>query len=199
MSSAPILLDLPEILYGERIAVRSWRAGDGIHLFEAVDESREHILPWLPWGPNHDSPESSEIMVREWHAKWELREDAPWAIWTQDQKRLLGGTGIHRMDWNVGSFEIGYWIRVSEHGKGYVTDAVKLLTTFCFEHLSANRVFIRCAVTNNRSSAIPRRLGFVHEGVLRNSAIDADEKLHDIDMFSLIPEDYERLKANFTG
>jgi RimJ/RimL family protein N-acetyltransferase len=193
MPDSPILLDLPEILLGERIAVRSWKAGDGLRLYEAVQESLLHLLPWLPWGPGHESPAVSEQMCREWHARWELREDAPWAILSRDEKRILGGTGLHRMDWHVGSFEIGYWIRASDHGKGYVTEAVQLMTSFAFDYLSANRVFIRCAVQNHRSSAIPKKLGFIHEGVLRNNIKDAHGQLHDADMFALIPGDYRKL------
>ena len=56
----PILLDLPEQLVGERVLVRPYRPGDGGALWEAVEESREHILPWLPWGDTHKTRADSE-------------------------------------------------------------------------------------------------------------------------------------------
>jgi RimJ/RimL family protein N-acetyltransferase len=105
--------------------------------------------------------------------------------------RYLGGSGLHRIDWNVGSFEIGYWIRKSAHGMGYVTEATKLLTQFAFEGLHANRVFITVAAPNVRSSAIPKRLGFVHEGTLRNSVRDVEGNLHDRLIFGMIPEEWK--------
>lgn len=192
MSNSPILLDLPYRLHGERIVVRPWQAGDGIHLFEAVDESRDHILPYLPWGPFHESPETTEEMVRRWNAKWITREDMVLAIWDRDEKRVLGGTGIHRIDWEVGSFEIGYWIRESEEGKGYVTEAVRLLIKLMVEHMNPNRIHIRCAAGNDRSSAIPRRLGFIYEGRMRNQILDTNGNVCDIDVFSLIPGEFDR-------
>jgi RimJ/RimL family protein N-acetyltransferase len=197
MSVSPILLDLPEVLTGERLIVRQWRAGDGQALYEAVQESLEHILPWMPWGPQHDSPEASEKLVREWKAKFDLREYLSMGIWSLDGTHFLGGTGTPRLDWEMGSFELGYWIRASEHGKGYVTEAVKLQTAFLFDELKANRVFIRCSTKNLRSSAIPRRLGFVHEGVTRNNVKDVNGALHDVDVFSLIPEEYAELRKRW--
>lgn len=197
MSESPILLDLPEVLTGDRIIVRTWQAGDGQALYEAVQESLDHILPWMPWGPAHDRPEASEKLVREWSAQFKLREHLSMSMWSRDGKRFLGGTGVPRLDWEMRSFELGYWIRASEHGKGYVTDAVKLQTAFLFEEAQANRVYIRCSTKNVRSGAIPRRLGFVHEGVVRNSVKDVNGELHDVDMFSMIPSEYEAIRSQW--
>ena len=92
-----------------------------------------------------------------------MREDLPAGIWDKHTGRFLGGCGLHRIDWDVPSFEIGYWVRASESGKGYITEAVRLLTECCFETLNANRVFIRVVVENEKSQAIPRRLGFIQK------------------------------------
>jgi RimJ/RimL family protein N-acetyltransferase len=190
MSTSPILLDLPEVLTGDRIVLRVWRPGDGKALYDAIQESLDHILPWMPWGPQHDRPEVSEKLIREWIAQFMLREHISMGIWNPDGSRLLGSAGIPRLDWDMRSFELGYWIRATEHRKGYVTDAVKLLTEFAFDTLQANRVFIRCSTKNLRSGAIPRRLGFVHEGVARNSIKDAIGEMHDVDVYSLIPDEF---------
>ena len=192
MSTNPILLDLPYRLVGERVVVRPWQAGDGQALYEAVDESRDHLLPWLPWGPFHESAQATEEMVRSWHAKWLTREDMVLSIWNADETRVLGGTGVHRIDWKVGTFEIGYWIRESEQGTGLVTEAVKLVIRFIVDHMDPNRIHIRCAEGNDRSSAIPRKLGFEYEGRLRNQIRDTSNQLRGIDVFSLIPGEFDR-------
>ena len=187
---SPILIDLPEKLTTERTLVRPYRHGDGLALFEAVDESREHILPWMPWGPNHQKPDDSEKLVRTFRAKWEMREDLGVGIFDRTTGRFLGGSGLHRIDWNVGSFEIGYWIRKSAEKQGHVTDAVRLLCRLAFEHLDANRVFIRCAAANERSASVARRVGFLYEGRLRNGIKDASGNLHDTMMFSMVPDEW---------
>jgi ribosomal-protein-serine acetyltransferase len=186
----PILRDLPDELVGERVVVRQYRSGDGAALFEAVEESREHLQPWMPWEANHKSVADSEAIVRRGAANWLSREDLMAGVWERATGRYLGGSGLHRMKWEVPSFEIGYWLRRSATGQGYMTEAVTLLTTMAFETLNANRVFIGCAVENERSAAIPRRLGFVLEATLRNHARDGDGVLHDHYIFAMTPQDY---------
>lgn len=193
--TARILQELPEELVGERVIVRPYRPGDGAALWEAIEESREHLRPWMPWVGEHKSPDDSEAYARRAQARWMLRDDLPVGFWERVTGRYLGGSGLHRIDWDVPSFEIGYWIRASAEGKGFVTEAVRLLCGLAFETLGANRVFIRCDSRNGRSAAVPRRLGFVHEATLRNDARSLSGDLRDTFSFSMTPEDYATLKA----
>src|SRR5262245_50811808 len=105
-------------------------------------------------------------------------------VWDHTTTRFLGGTGLHRIHWDIPAFEIGYWLRVSEEGKGYMTETVRLLCRFAFETLQANRVEIRCDARNVRSAAIPKRLGFVHEATLRNQSRDTAGELRDTLIFA---------------
>jgi len=189
----PILTDLPAEFVGERVLIRPYRTGDGAALWEAVEESREHIMPWLPWGDTHKSPEDSEAFARRNEGRWILREDLSLSIWDRSTGRFLGGIGLHRIDWGVPSFEIGYWLRKSAEGHGYMTEAVWLVCCMTFDILKANRVFIRCATRNQRSAAVPPRLGFEHEGTLVNSLRDARGGLCDMMMFAMTPERFERV------
>jgi len=188
MAVEPILIDLPDELVGERIQLRPYRAGDGAQLYAAVNESREHVRLWLPWWDGHQTPEESEALVRRFDAKWRLREDLGVGIFDKETGRFLGGAGLHRIDWTIRRFEIGYWIRKSEEGKGYVTEAVRLLCELCFGKLEANRVFIRCASTNVRSAAVPNRLGFKLEGRLANEGMNPEGTLYDMLIFGMTPE-----------
>ena len=113
-------------------------------------------------------------------------------MWEATTNRYLGGTGFHPRDWDIGYFEIGYWIRASAEGRGYVTEAVRLLTDFVFHTLKANRLEIRCDELNVRSAAIPRRLGFVEEGRLRNLLSAHDGRLRTMIIFSLIPGEWQK-------
>ena len=192
--TTPILVELPTELPGERVLVRPYRPGDGDALWEAVEESREHILPWLPWGDTHKSPADSEAFARKMHARWLLREDLALAVWDRAGETYLGGSGLHRMEWNVPSFEIGYWLRKSAVGHGYMTEAAWLVTEMAFDKLGANRVFIRCASGNLRSAAIPPRLGYTLEGTLRNANRNTRGDLCDMHLFAMTPEGFEQAR-----
>lgn len=80
---------------------------------------------------------------------------------------LVGSSGLHRIDWPVPRFEIGYWCRTSFSGQGYVTEAVRGIADFAFDHLDARRVEIRCNPQNHRSAHVAEYAGFRLEGELR--------------------------------
>jgi RimJ/RimL family protein N-acetyltransferase len=193
MPAPPILLDLPEALDGPRVRVRPYTAADAPAMFEAVAESRAHLVRWLPWADGHRSVDESRRAVVFLQTRWLLQEDLPVGVFERATGRLLGGSGLHRIDWRVRAFEIGYWLRRSAEGHGFITEAVQLLARLAFGALAANRVEIRADPANTRSRRVAERLGFVLEGRLRRCAWGADGHPTDELIFALVPEDYERL------
>ena len=183
------LIPLFEELCGERIVVRPYREGDAQALFEAVVESRDHLRPWLPFADEHQSVEESRDWIIHQVANWLLRDDLALSIWEAATGRFLGGTGLHPHSWEIGYFEIGYWIRASAEGHGYITEAVRLLTDYAFNTLAANRDAIGCDELNVRSAAVPQRLGYALEGRLRNLADATGNRLRTTLIYSLTPVD----------
>jgi RimJ/RimL family protein N-acetyltransferase len=106
----------------------------------------------------------------------------------KDDGLIVGGSGLHRIDWSIPKFEIGYWVRTSHAGQGYITEAVKGIARFAFNTLGAHRVEIRCDVKNGRSAAVARRAGFTLEGTLHNDARDHFGHLRDTYVFARIRE-----------
>jgi ribosomal-protein-serine acetyltransferase len=191
MSTPPYhtLIPIFEELRGERVLVRPYRESDAQALFEAMNESRDHLRPWMPFADAHQTVDESRNWIIHQMALWLLRDDLVLSIWEQSTGRYLGGTGWHPHDWGIGYFEIGYWVRASAEGYGYVTEAVRLLTDYALDSLKANRLEIRCDELNVRSAAVPKRLGYVLEGRLRNDMITSDGRLRTTLVFSLIPTD----------
>jgi ribosomal-protein-serine acetyltransferase len=75
--------------------------------------------------------------------------------------------GLHFIDWPNRRTSLGYWLGASYQGRGLITKSCGVLLDHLFTELGLNRVEIACAVGNTKSRAIPERLGFVQEGVLR--------------------------------
>jgi RimJ/RimL family protein N-acetyltransferase len=171
----PILLDIPTSLTTERLLLRPPQAGDGPELNAAVIESFDALSLWMPWAKTKPTVEESEENVRRAFAKWILREDLRVSIFDKATGKLAGSSGLHRINWAVPSFEIGYWARTSFVGKGYITESTNALTRFAFNFLKAKRVEIRCNSKNKKSIAVIERLGFEFEGCLRNSDTHGDE------------------------
>ncbi|HZU13801.1 MAG TPA: GNAT family N-acetyltransferase [Chloroflexota bacterium] len=188
----PILIDVPTVITGDRIILRLRRDEDAASMHAAIDASRDHIRRYLPWADFHQEVGDALAYIRRTQGQFSLREHFDYGIFAREDDRVLGGIGLGPRSWRVPSFEIGYWLTAEAEGHGYMTEAVKLLTALAFETLGAQRVMIRCDVENERSAAIPRRLGFSHEGTLRNTEVHADGRLHSEHYFSMIPEEFER-------
>jgi len=66
-------------------------------------------------------------------------------------------------------FEIGYWLRTSETGKGYMHEAIALLEQYAFTVLGANRIAITAASTNHKSCLVATASGYQLEATLFNA------------------------------
>jgi RimJ/RimL family protein N-acetyltransferase len=170
----PILIDFPEEIYTQRLFIRKPMPGDGKVVYEAMKASLNELKPWMPWANREQSEEEVEANMREAHAKFLTREDLRLHIFNRETGEYIGGTGLHRMNWDVPKFEIGYWIDTRHSGKGYITESTQAITEFAFNELHAKRVEIRCDSKNSKSRAIPEKLGFTLEGILKNDGISAD-------------------------
>lgn len=168
----PILLNFPEQLETARLILRPPRPGDGAVINAAVLESINELRPWMPWAANTPTDDDSETWCRNAHAKFVTRAELPMTLYLKESGTFVGGSGLHRIEWKVPRFEIGYWVRTSLAGKGYISEAVETLTNFAFESLSARRVEIRMDDRNDRSWRVAERLGFQLEGILRNDDRD---------------------------
>lgn len=171
-----ILVDIPTEILTPRLLLRPLQPGDGKNINDGIKESLEELKIYMPWAQEVPPLEASEEVARSSAAKWLMRDDLTMAMFERATGDYLGGTGLHRINWNARTFEIGYWLRSTKSGRGYVTESANALTQLCFKHLKANRVDIRCDTRNTKSTAIAERLGFEKEGVLRNYQMSADGK-----------------------
>jgi RimJ/RimL family protein N-acetyltransferase len=185
----PLLLDVPSEIFGKRIKLRRYDPIDAREIHAAVEESRKELSVVFDWltHQNWTIEERRASLIRGQSA-WLLRTDMSYGIRDIKTDLYLGDIGIFSPDWNVRRFEIGYWLRTSAVGNGYVTESASLLCDLAFTLFKARRVFIQCDAENNRSAAVPRRLGFELEGILRNERLRPDGTPADVMVFGMTPD-----------
>ena len=171
------------------MVVRPYRLEDAEALKEAVEESRDHIRPWLPFADLHQTIDESREWINQQRADTILRKSINCGLFEISSGRFVGGLGIMPRDWSIRYFELGYWLRASAAGQGYMTEAVRLVTDYLFSELEAQRVEIRCDERNTQSANVARRLGFVYEGLRRNDFAAPDGGVRNTFVFSRIPSD----------
>src|SRR5262245_55464641 len=110
----------PERHVGDGFILRSYEVGDGALLSEALNESYEHLRPWMAWASSYEPVEDAEKLVRQFRARYLLAEDFVIGIFSADEMRLLGGGGFHLREGPLSteSAEMGMFIRASEAGQG---------------------------------------------------------------------------------
>ena len=166
----PLLIDIPEEFETHRMTIRAARPGEGPAVNDAIRESFAELKPWLTWAQTLPTVEESELQSRQAYAKFHARQDLVYRGWLKGTDTLAVSSGLHRIDWAVPRFEIGYWVRTPLAGQGYVSEMVHAMTASAFETLKAQRVEIRCDDANERSWRVAERCGFALEGVLRRDS-----------------------------
>ena len=156
----------PYRIVTERLVVRCYDPRDAPLVKEAVDSSLDELREWMPWAHDEPKPLDEKVeLMRRFRASFDLGQEFVYGIFSSDESEVVGGTGLHG---RVGedAFEIGYWVRTSRTGNGFATESSAALTRVAFEVCGVDRVEIRVDPANERSAAIPVRLGFEPEAVL---------------------------------
>jgi len=172
------LLDL-----GDGIEVRFLEPRDAEEVFAVIDANRDRLRPWMPWVDPTLGPADTRAFIEGVRAS-EVED----GLGIYVDGRFAGGIGL-RPDEVNGDAEIGYWIGAAYEGRGLVTRACRALIDRAFGDLALHRVTIRVAPDNARSRAIPERLGFREEGVLREAGRSADGH-HDLVVYGLLDREW---------
>ncbi len=168
-------LNIPHNITAPRLKLCAPDVGEFQEINRAILETYDHLELWIPWATKKPTVEETQDAETRTQAKWMTREELMFNIFDRATEQFAGKVGLHRINWNIPSFEIGYWIRKNHMNKGFATEATHALTRFAFQQLGAKRVEIRCSSKNEKSIAIAKKLGFEHEGCLRNSIIDPNK------------------------
>ena len=136
-------------------------------LFQVVDVNRAHLRVWLPWLDVNTSAADTLAFIRR--TQKQAGENNGFQAVISYRGEIAGLVGHVRIDWQNRSTALGYWLAEAMQGRGIMTRACDAFLRHAFEKLNLNRVEIRAATENTRSRAVPERLGFKLEGVVREA------------------------------
>ncbi|MBM4162292.1 MAG: GNAT family N-acetyltransferase [Ignavibacteria bacterium] len=151
----------------EGLYLRTLEPDDAEGLFALTDSNRAYLRRWLPWLDVNQTVDDTRSFIELAMRQMAGNAGFQAGIWRDYQ--LAGVAGYHHLDWPNRSTNIGYWLGERFQGRGIMTKSCAVLVDYAFENWSLRRVEIRCATGNLKSRAIPDRLGFRCEGVLREA------------------------------
>ena len=158
---------------------------DAQELHRLVEVNRAYLAEWMPWAADQTLEGTTAFLgkVRKQH-----EEGNGYQCALVLDGRIVGSVGYHGINRESDSTSLGDWLDEGNQGQGLMTRAVSALTDHAFDEWELNRVEIHAAAGNRRSRAIPERLGFQQEGVLRDYERVGDRYL-DIVVYSLLASD----------
>jgi ribosomal-protein-serine acetyltransferase len=166
---------------------------DADELYRLIDTNRAYLARWMPFVGQTRSAADSLAFIGS--ARRQLAENRGMQMAIVNGERIVGVAGFHRIDWTHRSTSIGYWLAEDQQGAGTMTLAATALVDHAFAVLRLARVEIRAGVENRRSRAIPERLGFHEDGVIR-AAERIGPRVIDHVVYAMTEGDWSRVSAN---
>ncbi len=174
-------------LVGDRVRLRPLSPDDAPVAFELLSDDR--VTRTLVW----DGPSSLEDLGDSYFAIPNLPfgepPTYPFAIERVGQPRIAGSVSA-RARLHPRQFDIGYWLGAPYWNRGLMTDAVRLVTGFAFEHLEAVRVYATVFVGNGGSRRVLEKNRLRLDGTLRDHSIKRGQWM-DTWFFTLLRSEWE--------
>lgn len=168
MSEVPVL----GMQVDDEIQLRLVEERHADEYYALIDSNRGYLREWMGWVDRETSAESLKEFIHRRLLQFAHSQGLPLGIWYQG--KLAGVISFNYIDYVLRKADIGYWLDARLQGRGIMTRACRALIELGFGEYGLNKIEIRCAVGNRPSRAIPERLGFQQEGILR-----ANEWLYD--------------------
>ena len=112
------------------------------------------------------------------------------AIEDLETGKYIGGCSINECNLKNRNCTIGIMIGDKEYwGKGYGSDALKVLIKFIFEEVNMKKIKLGVFSFNNRAIACYKKVGFKEEGILKNELYRSG-KYYDIVQMAIFKDEW---------
>lgn len=155
-------------------------------IFDTIKREADYLKIWLPFVEFTNQVQDTELFIKSINEGESSQNKMIFTIWVNEE--FAGLIGFNEIDWRNKKSELGYWLAEKMQGKGIITVCAQKLIRYAFQKLEINRIQIKVAVGNNKSAAIPKRLGFQFEGIERDGELFATH-FKSLEVYSLLKSD----------
>jgi len=179
------------VIIGERVRLRAMEKEDlpvFVRWFNDP-EVRCHLDMVVPLSMGQEEKWYADMLSRppeEQPLCIEIKQDGEWSH--------IGNLGLMNFNHHDRSAELGISIGgKSFWGKGYGTDAIRLLVNYGFRELNLNRIYLRVIETNPRGKRCYEKVGFSVDGRLREARY-LNGKYVDVFIMSILKKEWNTEK-----
>ena len=151
------------------VELRPLHVDDAQSTCEAVRESLDDLLPWMPWCRRDYSLDDARTWIEQQVKAADAGTSFQFAIVSDG--RFAGVIGLNDVDKGNRRANLGYWVRTSARGRGMATSAVTLLHRWAMQHTELFRLELLIATGNVVSQRVADKAGAAREGILRQRIV----------------------------
>ena len=137
--------------------------------FDLIDSNRLYLREWLPWIDSLTTQLQALQFVQD--SIQENKDLKSLRLGLFHHTKIIGSISLLFIDYDNQTCKIGYWIDENYQGKGIVTKACQIMLLIAFQWMGLKLVIIECGIENKRSRAIPERLGFKTDKIIKNNEL----------------------------
>jgi ribosomal-protein-serine acetyltransferase len=180
---------LATIQIDNHLLLRNYEIDDFQQLFDAINNSRSHLNPWLGWVAKTTRAEHSYEFIQLSQERLHAQEALTLGVFYNGE--IIGGVGMHDWDHATRRAQIGYWICKGYEGQGIVTRSLRGFIGYLFGQVGLHKIEIHYVTANKRSAKVAEGLGFTLEGVIRQSTM-RNGMIEDIAITGLLRQEWEK-------
>ena len=176
-------------LCGEKVVLRTLEREHCRRLWESYELAEP--VPSEPLRPGL-SVEGADKWFEDMQTK-QGREQVYLGVFTRDG-HLIGDIQLANINWQQRTATMGLSIACrQDRGKGYGSDAARVLLRYAFEHLDLYRVSAATSACNVAGQRSLEKCGFIREGCERRAVYVAGRRWDRL-TYGLLREDYEKME-----
>ena len=146
------------LVRGERVYLRHPRKDDVQEFTRLVIASRSFLHPWV-------TPASTAEAYARYLQNCRRASMSAFVICLVEDRRIIGVCNLSQIfRGNLQQAFLGYWVGAAFSGRGYMTDALRLVLRYAFENLKLHRIEANIQPENGDSKRLVTRVGFRLEG-----------------------------------
>lgn len=178
-------LNLPERAETERLLLQRLRYEDAEEIFYSY-ASKPEVTKYVSW-PTHQSIEDTRHFLKYARQGWLSGTDYSYSIRLKNNNNLLGSIGAMN---DSGKVQFGYCLSPTYWGKGYATEACRLLMDLLTNESLVYRIWTVVDTENIASIKVLRKCGLTEEARFRAwmRFVNQGNKPKDCFFFKLIPQ-----------
>ena len=159
------------MLTGEKVYLRHLELSDAEHLLQFVVENKEFFEPFSPsHSANYYTLEKQKEIIRDLEQNAKQNAGYRFGIFLKKNHHLIGTIDLFQIiRGSLQSAMIGYDLDEKNNGKGYTTEAVKLVVDFAFHTLHLHRIEAGVMPHNMGSIRVLEKAGFHKEGIAKKN------------------------------